>query len=72
MTNPERIGWIGTGRMGHAHAHGHGDTDFAALILEVARGAGIELGPESVATNDGLGSTRAGLHAYSQRGTTNE
>jgi 3-hydroxyisobutyrate dehydrogenase len=52
--------------------HGHGDTDFAALILEVARGAGIELAPENVATNDGLGSTRAGLHAYSQRGTTNE
>ena len=52
--------------------HGHGDTDFAALILEVACGAGIELAPEDVAVDDGLGSTRAGLHVYSQRGTTNE
>jgi 3-hydroxyisobutyrate dehydrogenase-like beta-hydroxyacid dehydrogenase len=35
---------------------GHGDADFAALLLEVARGAGVELQPENVAVDDGLSS----------------
>ena len=33
---------------------GHADKDFAALVLLVARAAGIELAPENVAVGDGL------------------
>ena len=33
---------------------GHGDSDFAALLLEVARGAGVALEPEGVDVDDGL------------------
>jgi 3-hydroxyisobutyrate dehydrogenase-like beta-hydroxyacid dehydrogenase len=33
---------------------GHGDSDFAALLLEVARGAGVALEPEGVDVVDGL------------------
>ena len=39
-----------------AAGRGHGDTDFAALILEQARSAGLELEPEHVDVDDGLGS----------------
>jgi 3-hydroxyisobutyrate dehydrogenase len=39
-----------------AVGRGHGDTDFAALILEQARSAGLELEPEHVDVDDGLGS----------------
>jgi 3-hydroxyisobutyrate dehydrogenase len=37
-----------------AVGRGHGAEDFAALLLEVARNAGIELQPEEVAVDDGL------------------
>jgi 3-hydroxyisobutyrate dehydrogenase-like beta-hydroxyacid dehydrogenase len=37
-----------------AVGRGHGAEDFAALLLEVARNAGIELQPEAVAVDDGL------------------
>ncbi len=37
-----------------AIGRGHGKVDFAALLLEVARGAGVELQPENVAVDDGL------------------
>jgi 3-hydroxyisobutyrate dehydrogenase len=33
---------------------GYGEADFAALLLEVARGAGLELSPEDVPVDDGL------------------
>jgi 3-hydroxyisobutyrate dehydrogenase len=39
-----------------AAGRGHGDTDFAALLLEQARSAGLELEPEHVDVDDGLGS----------------
>jgi 3-hydroxyisobutyrate dehydrogenase-like beta-hydroxyacid dehydrogenase len=39
-----------------ASGRGHGDADFATLILEQARGAGLELEPENVPVDDGLGS----------------
>jgi 3-hydroxyisobutyrate dehydrogenase-like beta-hydroxyacid dehydrogenase len=39
-----------------AVGRGHGDTDFAALILEQARSAGLELEPEHADVDDGLGS----------------
>ncbi|MCU7725190.1 NAD(P)-dependent oxidoreductase [Actinoplanes sp. KI2] len=39
-----------------AVGRGHGDTDFAALIVEQARSAGLELEPEQVEVDDGLGS----------------
>lgn len=37
-----------------AIGRGHGDVDFAALILEQARNAGVELQPENVDVSDGL------------------
>jgi 3-hydroxyisobutyrate dehydrogenase len=37
-----------------AVGRGHGDSDFAALLLEVARAAGVELEPEDVTVDDGL------------------
>jgi 3-hydroxyisobutyrate dehydrogenase len=37
-------------------ARGHRDEDFAALLIEQARNAGIELVPEHVDVDDGLGS----------------
>lgn len=37
-----------------AVGRGHGAEDFAALLLEVARNAGIELEPEDIAVDDGL------------------
>jgi 3-hydroxyisobutyrate dehydrogenase len=37
-----------------AVGRGHGDSDFAALLLEVARAAGLELEPEDVTVDDGL------------------
>jgi 3-hydroxyisobutyrate dehydrogenase-like beta-hydroxyacid dehydrogenase len=40
-----------------AVARGHRDEDFAALLVEEARNAGIELAPENVAVDDGLGKT---------------
>jgi len=39
-----------------AVGRGHGDTDFAALILEQARSAGLDLEAEQVDVDDGLGS----------------
>jgi 3-hydroxyisobutyrate dehydrogenase len=33
---------------------GHGDVDFAVLLMETARDAGLELHPEDVAVDDGL------------------
>lgn len=39
-----------------AAGRGHGDDDFAALIVEQARSAGLELEPEHVDVDDGLGS----------------
>lgn len=39
-----------------ASGRGHGGTDFAALILEQARSAGLELEPEHADVDDGLGS----------------
>jgi len=33
---------------------GHGNVDFAALIVEIARNAGLELKPEAAETGDGL------------------
>jgi len=38
-----------------AVGRGHGDQDFAALLIEQARAAGIELDPEATAVDDGLG-----------------
>ena len=50
-----RIGWIGLGRMGEAMVgRGHEDVDFAVLLLETARDAGLELAPEEVQVGDGL------------------
>jgi 3-hydroxyisobutyrate dehydrogenase-like beta-hydroxyacid dehydrogenase len=37
-----------------AVGRGHRDKDFAALLIEQARGAGIELEPEDVDVDDGL------------------
>jgi 3-hydroxyisobutyrate dehydrogenase-like beta-hydroxyacid dehydrogenase len=37
-----------------AIGRGHGADDFVALLLEVARGAGVDLQPENVAVDDGL------------------
>jgi hypothetical protein len=34
---------------------GHVDEDFAVLLLEAARGAGLVLEPENVTIDDGLG-----------------
>jgi 3-hydroxyisobutyrate dehydrogenase len=34
--------------------HGHGDVDFAVLLLETARDAGLELTSEGVPMSDGL------------------
>ncbi|WP_030438958.1 NAD(P)-dependent oxidoreductase [Actinoplanes subtropicus] len=39
-----------------AAGRGHGDADFAALIVEQARSAGLELEPEHADVDDGLGS----------------
>jgi 3-hydroxyisobutyrate dehydrogenase len=38
-----------------AVGRGHGDEDFASLLIEQARAAGIELEPEGAAVDDGLG-----------------
>jgi 3-hydroxyisobutyrate dehydrogenase len=38
-----------------AVGHGHRNEDFAALLIEQARGAGLELQPEGVPVDDGLG-----------------
>jgi 3-hydroxyisobutyrate dehydrogenase-like beta-hydroxyacid dehydrogenase len=35
---------------------GHGESDFAALLVEQARASGLELRPENVTVDDGLGS----------------
>ena len=34
--------------------HGHGEVDFAILLQETARDAGLELVPERVQVSDGL------------------
>jgi 3-hydroxyisobutyrate dehydrogenase len=41
-----------------AIGRGHGDDDFAALLIEVARNAGLELKPENVVVDDGLGASQ--------------
>ncbi|UQX88463.1 NAD(P)-dependent oxidoreductase [Jatrophihabitans telluris] len=38
-----------------AIGRGHGDADFAALLVEQARSSGVELKPENVEVDDGLG-----------------
>jgi 3-hydroxyisobutyrate dehydrogenase-like beta-hydroxyacid dehydrogenase len=38
-----------------AIGRGHGDVDFAALLIEQARSSGVELKPENVDVDDGLG-----------------
>lgn len=51
----DRLGWAALGRMGNARVRrGRGHVDFAALLLETARDAAIELTPEIVALGDGL------------------
>lgn len=41
-----------------AIGRGHGDQDFAALLVEVARNAGVELEPENIPVDDGLASAQ--------------
>ena len=38
-----------------AIGRGHGEVDFVALLIEQARSSGVELQPENVSVNDGLG-----------------
>jgi 3-hydroxyisobutyrate dehydrogenase len=45
-----------------AVGRGHQDEDFAALLIEQARNAGIELEPEDVAVDDGLGVSGDPVH----------
>jgi 3-hydroxyisobutyrate dehydrogenase len=44
-----------------AVGRGHRDEDFAALLVEQARSAGIELEPENVDVDDGLGTKGGGV-----------
>jgi hypothetical protein len=37
-----------------AIGHGHGEEDFAALVVERARAAGMRLEPEEAEVDDGL------------------
>jgi 3-hydroxyisobutyrate dehydrogenase len=46
-----------------AVGRGHQDEDFAALLVEQARSAGLELSPEQVEVDDGLGTDHAGAMA---------
>ena len=41
-----------------AIGRGHGDQDFASLLIEEARNAGLELEPEGIEVDDGLGGKR--------------
>jgi 3-hydroxyisobutyrate dehydrogenase-like beta-hydroxyacid dehydrogenase len=45
-----------------AVGRGHGDEDFAALLIEQARAAGVELAPEGTVVDDGLGGSGNATH----------
>ena len=54
-----RVGAVHRDRGERRRAPGYADEDFAVLLLEQARRAGLELSPESVDVDDGLGASPA-------------
>ena len=54
MTN-RRAGRVAFAIVTAVIATGHADEDFATLLLEQARRSGLELTPEDVDVDDGLG-----------------